>query len=142
MATCFFQAVLQVSTLLLAEETSIVQSSTICVKQCCMILLECSPCHSAHVKAALRTNGLQQLLSKYPFLEQFLGFRPTSTSICVSAPRKAMMFVPGKTSTENINIMARFHIIFTFANLQPFQIRLIGHNLVSFLRQCPQSAED
>ena len=51
-----------------------------------------------------------------------------------------MMFAPGKTFTENINIMARFHIIFT--NLQPFQIRLIGHNLVSFLRQCPQSAED
>ena len=26
------------------------QYSTICVKQCCMILLECSPCHSAYVK--------------------------------------------------------------------------------------------
>ena len=32
--------------------------------RCCAILLECSPCHSAHVKAVLQTNGLQQLLWK------------------------------------------------------------------------------
>ena len=36
--------------------------------------------------------------------------------------RTTMMSAPGKTSADNIKIMARFHIIFTVANqLQPFQ---------------------